>query len=335
MTAAIEVEGLAVRYGEVAVLSDVTFHVDPGHVFAFVGANGAGKTTTLRALAALLLPDRGTIRIAGVDARRDPEGARRQLGYMPDHAGVYERTTVCEYLAFFAGVQGIGDARVADVLAMTGLEGVSERDVSALSKGMKQRLQLARVLLHDPSVLVLDEPASDLDPRARIELRDLILSLRRAGKTILLSSHILAELADVSTHVGILEAGRMVAFGPIDAIGAKARALRAPDAATVNAPYRVAQDAPRAARVRVLGSSARALAILTASPGVRDAVAHGVALADDRERVTTFSVRYADERSLGRAVKALSEADVLVCAVEPEGSELERIFLELTRGGEA
>lgn len=336
MSAALEVRGLSVSLGGVPILTDVTFEVGSGEVFAFIGTNGAGKTTTLRALATLLVPDRGEIAIAGVDVRRDPDRARRLLGYMPDHAGVYERTTVAEYLSFFAAAQGLPDSRVADVVALTGLGALTERDVSALSKGMKQRLQLARVLLHDPPVLLLDEPASDLDPRARVELRDLLLTLRARGKTIILSSHILSELADVSTQVGVLERGRMVAYGPIDAIGAALGDVRSNPVrpSHLGSAYREsASPASRSARMRVLGAAAAVGAILRSTAGIADVAVHGGEVDDAASAGTcSVTVRYADERALGRAVRALSAADLLVVAVVPESTELERIFLELTRG---
>ncbi len=210
-------------------------------------------------------------------------------------------------------------ARVEIVLELTGLVSIRDRFVSELSKGQKQRVQLARVLLHDPEVLVLDEPASDLDPRARVELRELVQLLRRDGKTILLSSHILSELADVCTHIGILDRGRIVAAGPIDRVTEEAmRGPRAPDGA-----YR-ASSAPdrRAATLRVIGERDRILAALGTVPHVAD-----VALSHLGRVTLSYT---GDERVLGAAVKALVNADVLVCAVEPHEHDLERVFLQLT-----
>jgi ABC-2 type transport system ATP-binding protein len=319
-TPAIRVQGLAHRFGAFEALTDVSFEVGRGDVYGFIGPNGAGKTTTIRSIATLHAPDRGTIEICGVDVRREPERARRALGYMPDHAGVYERLTTEEYLQFFADVQRLSKARVDRVLELAGLEAIRDRFVADLSKGQKQRVQLARILLHDPEVLILDEPASDLDPRARVELRELVLLLRREGKTILLSSHILSELEGVCTHVGILDHGRMVASGPIGEI---ARQLdRAPASDGI---YRQAsQPGKFAAKLRVIGDPERVLAVLARIPNVSDVSVSKLG------RVTLSYV--GDEVVLAGAVKALVHADLLVCAVEPQDSALERIFLQVTSG---
>jgi ABC-2 type transport system ATP-binding protein len=212
----ISVRGLSHVFGDRQVLH---FEVGPGEIFGFIGPNGAGKTTTIRVLATLSEPQAGKVEIDGVDVSLDPEAVRKIIGYMPDHAGVYERISVREYLEFFADAFRVPTLGIVDtVLELTDLAELADRVVSTLSKGNKQRLQLARILLHDPKVLILDEPASDLDPRARIEIRDLLLELRSLGKTILLSSHILTELSDVCTSVGILERGRLVVSGPIGEI---------------------------------------------------------------------------------------------------------------------
>src|SRR5579859_3089102 len=201
----VECEDLVHSFGSKAVLRGVTFQVPRGSIYGFIGANGAGKTTTLRILATLLEPTAGTARIAGHDVTSHPERVRRVLGYMPDGAGVHERVTVGEYLDFFASAHGIyreHRARVVGgVVDLTEIGPLRTIHVTTLSKGQKQRLLLARTLLHDPQVLVLDEPASDLDPRARIELRTLLGALGRSGKTILLSSHILTELAELCDSV--------------------------------------------------------------------------------------------------------------------------------------
>ncbi|WP_437673413.1 ABC transporter ATP-binding protein [Sorangium sp. So ce131] len=228
----IRVRHLSHRFGALDVLKDVTFDVGPGEIFGFIGPNGAGKTTTIRVMATLLEPMAGRVEIDGVDVTIDPAAVRRSIGYMPDHAGVYDRITVREYLEFFADAFRVPSLDVVDaVLELTDLGKIQDRIVATMSKGMKQRLQLGRILLHDPKVLILDEPASDLDPRARIEIRDLLLELRSLGKTIFLSSHILTELSDVCTSIGILEKGRLVVAGPIGEIAARLEALRAGHAA--------------------------------------------------------------------------------------------------------
>ncbi len=216
---AIRVRHLWHRFGSFDVLRDVNFDVGHGEIFGFIGPNGAGKTTTIRVIATLLEPMAGRVEVDGYDVAIDPHDVRKLIGYMPDHAGVYDQVTVREYLEFFADAYQVPHLGVVEaVLELTELEKLQDKLVVEMSKGMKQRLQLARVLLHDPKILVLDEPASDLDPRARIEMRDLLLELRALGKTIFLSSHILTELADVCSSIAILERGALVVAGPISEI---------------------------------------------------------------------------------------------------------------------
>ena len=317
MTHAIRVRHLSHRFGTFDVLKDVSFDVEEGEIFGFIGPNGAGKTTTIRILATLLEPMAGRVEINGVDVTTSPDEVRRIIGYMPDHAGVYERITVREYLEFFADAFRVRGMRVVDaVLDLTDIGPLSDKLVATLSKGQKQRLQLARILLHDPKVLILDEPASDLDPRARIEIRALLSELRALGKTVLLSSHILTELADVCTSVGILERGRMVLTGPIEKIGAKL-AERNGDAADTKASLL------RRVRLRLLGDPAAAHAILAAAPHVK-----GV---DTDEGVIVAEVEGGDPE-LAKVVAHLVSNEVGVAAVEPERTDLERVFLEATRG---
>ncbi|HVH42435.1 MAG TPA: ABC transporter ATP-binding protein [Labilithrix sp.] len=294
---AIRVEGLAHRFGSFHALTSLSFEVGRGAVFGFIGPNGAGKTTTIRAIATLHQADAGQIEVCGVDVRADPGRVRRLLGYMPDHAGVYERISGAEYLEFFAAVQDLPPGRVAEVARLTGVEGSLDRDVSKLSKGLQQRMQLARILLHDPEVLILDEPASDLDPRARIELRELVLELRRRDKTILLSSHILTELSDICTHVGIVDRGRMIAYGPIGEIGARIDAtLRGERPPSTH--YRTGSDPERrSAKLRVIGERATVEAALASVPLVKDVIVSALG---------SVSLSYSgDERTLGEVVRAL------------------------------
>jgi len=210
----VEIQHLWVTYGRFVAVRDLSFGIPKGEVFGFIGPNGAGKTTTIKILATLLKPARGRAFIGGVSVAHNPHVIRKRIGYVPDFFGVYEDLTVSEYLHFFAAAYRISRHKrfsvVDDVLALTDLSGKAKAPVDALSRGMKQRLSLARVLLHDPELLLLDEPASGLDPRARIEIRELLKELKKMGKTILISSHILAELAELCTRIGIIEAGRMV-----------------------------------------------------------------------------------------------------------------------------
>jgi ABC-2 type transport system ATP-binding protein len=215
----IAVEGLRKTYGKRVALEEVSFTVPKGEIFGFVGPNGAGKTTTIRILATLSSADAGDATVAGIPVAEDPAEVRNLIGYMPDFFGVYDRLTSAEYLEFYAACHGVPrrkrPAVARELLELVDLTDRREAQVDTLSRGMKQRLGLARALVHDPAVLLLDEPASGLDPRARIEMKELIRELRRMGKTILISSHILPELEELCTWVGFIDQGRMAAAGPM------------------------------------------------------------------------------------------------------------------------
>jgi len=218
----IETRYLTKHYKDVVALDNLNMKIEQGQVYGFIGPNGAGKTTTIKILSTLLKPTAGTATVCGYDVVRQGKHIRRHIGYMPDFFGVYEDMKVTEYLSFFAAAYRITgperEARVKDILELTDLGDKADTFVESLSRGMQQRLGVARVLLHDPEVLLLDEPASGLDPRARIEIRALLKELGKMGKTILISSHILTELAEMCTHVGIIERGRLIAQGPIKEI---------------------------------------------------------------------------------------------------------------------
>jgi len=219
MTTIIETKALSKNYGKAIAVQDMNLSVEVGAIYGFVGPNGAGKTTTMRMLTTLLEPTAGEAWIAGHSIRRDPKGVRRAIGYMPDFFGVYDDMTVWEYLDFFAACYRIPEATrrglINDLLELVDLAHRRDDQVDTLSRGMKQRLCLARTLAHDPQVLILDEPASGLDPRARIEIRELLVELSRMGKTVFFSTHILADVAEICTQVGIVEAGRLVAQGSL------------------------------------------------------------------------------------------------------------------------
>ena len=222
----IETINLTKKYGELIALNNLNMSIDQGACYGFIGPNGAGKTTTIKILATLLKPTWGEARIDGkVIGYQNPQ-IRPLIGYVPDFMGAYEDMVVGEYLEFFAACYNIhGTAReqvVRDVLDLTDLGFKSNAEVNGLSRGMKQRLSIARVLLHDPKVLLLDEPASGLDPRARIEIRELLKELRRMGKTIMISSHILHELAELCDTVGIIEQGVLVFSGSVGEIMTRA-----------------------------------------------------------------------------------------------------------------
>lgn len=218
----IELRRLHRFFGDTRAVSDVTFSVPRGHVFGFIGPNGAGKTTSMRILATLDLPSYGDAFVDGFSVVNDPERVRKRLGFMPDAFGTYRDVNCREYLDFFARAYGLigrqREQRLRWVLDFTGTDGMADKPIRGLSKGMKQRLCLGRALVHDPAVLILDEPAAGLDPRARIQLRRMIRDLADRGTTILISSHILTELAEMCDAVGIIEQGELLATGSVDDI---------------------------------------------------------------------------------------------------------------------
>src|SRR5687768_10011774 len=220
--AMIQIKNLSKKYRDLVALRDLNLTIEKGDVFGFIGPNGAGKTTTIKILATLLEPSTGEAYVDGIDVVRHPLEVRRIIGYMPDFFGVYDDVKVWEYLDFFAAAYKIPANKrkgiIDDVLELTDLTGKREAYVESLSRGMKQRLCLAKTLVHDPKVLLLDEPASGLDPRARIEFRELLKELRAMGKTIIVSSHILPELADFCNKIGIIEKGEMIVSGDVNDI---------------------------------------------------------------------------------------------------------------------
>ncbi|HKP51815.1 MAG TPA: ABC transporter ATP-binding protein [Chloroflexia bacterium] len=213
---------LTKQYGAFVALSDLNLAIERGSIYGFIGPNGAGKTTTMRILSTLLAPSSGQAWVSGYPVTEEPYEVRRRIGYMPDFFGVYDNMKVWEYLDFFAASYNVPANRrkalTDDLLALVDLTVKRDSFVEDLSRGMKQRLCLARTLVHEPDLLILDEPASGLDPRARIELRELLRELQRLGKTILVSSHILTELAEMCTHVGIIERGRLLESGRVSDI---------------------------------------------------------------------------------------------------------------------
>src|SRR5689334_13821971 len=221
----IELRHLHRVFDETHAVNDVSFEVYAGEVFGYIGPNGAGKTTSMRILATLDEPTSGDAFVDGFSVVEDPDRVRRRLGFMPDYFGTYQNVNVLEYLDFFARAYGIvGRERVnaiGEVMEFTQLDSLAHKPIDGLSKGMKQRLCLGSTMIHNPSVLILDEPAAGLDPRARIELREMIERLAAAGKAILISSHILTELAEISNRVAIIEQGRLLAVGSVAEISAR------------------------------------------------------------------------------------------------------------------
>ena len=305
----IQTQGLTKYYGRLAALVDLNLHISPGTIFGFIGPNGAGKTTTMRILATLLEPSAGRAFINGIDVVRDGRKVRRMVGYMPDFIGVYDDLKVFEYLEFFAAAFDIERSKrkaiIDGVLELTDLTSKRATTVDSLSRGMGQRLQIARVLIHDPKVLVLDEPASGLDPRARIEIRELLRELRRMGKTIMISSHILSELEEMCDQVGIVEHGRLVFSGTMDEIRAK-------------------MGISSKMRVKIAGDHhARAVELLRALPEVAS-----VNMMDDHIAVTFRDAAVSD----GVIARTLVMSGIDVLSLIPEQFRLDDAFLHLTQG---
>ena len=304
----IETRGLTKYYGSLAALSDLNLTIHEGDIFGFIGPNGAGKTTTMRILATLLEPTRGQGFINKMDVCKQGRDVRKMVGYMPDFMGVYDDLKVYEYLEFFAAAFGLERSKrkavIGDVLELTDLTVKRASPVDGLSRGMQQRLQLARVLIHDPKVLILDEPASGLDPRARIEIRELLVELKRMGKTIMISSHILSELEEFCDHVGIIEHGTLIFSGTMDQIREK-MGLRA--------KFRVA----------VAGDPQRAADLLAALPQIAEAVV-GDALLD-------VTIRDGQPND-GLIARTLVRAGLDVLSIVPKQLKLDDAFLQLTKG---
>jgi ABC-2 type transport system ATP-binding protein len=304
----VQIRDLVVKYGKIPALRGISFDIPRGAIFGFIGPNGAGKTSTIKVLATLTRPDAGTATICGHDVVKHADEVRRIIGYLPDFFGVYDDLTAEEYLHFFAAAYHIptGHRRtlIADVLALTDLTEKASAPVEGLSQGMKQRLGIARLLLHDPDFLLLDEPANGLDPRARIEMRELLNELQRLGKTILISSHILHELAQFCTHVGILEQGSLVAAGPLTEI------------------YR-ALSLDHAIHVALVGPSKPWIEPIRNLPGV-------VAVEELGDRLVV-RVR-AGELSPEDLLESILSVGVRIRMFQPDAVDMETAFMKLTDG---
>ncbi len=216
----LQINHLYKSYGKFQAVSDLSLHIPKGDLFGFVGPNGAGKTTTIRMVCGLMLPNAGTIKINGVDALANQKEIKKQIGYVPDFFGVYDNLKVREYMDFYGSMYRMHSREIAqiagDLLELVNLSDKTEVYVDTLSRGMKQRLCVARALIHNPALLVLDEPNSGLDPRARVEMKELLLNLKSMGKTIVISSHILSELSEMCNSIGIMDHGHLVAAGRIE-----------------------------------------------------------------------------------------------------------------------
>jgi ABC-2 type transport system ATP-binding protein len=342
MPAIVETRNLTRRYGSMVALDQLNLEIPQGAIFGFIGPNGAGKTTTMRILTTLLPPSDGEAWVAGHSVLNDPLGVRKVVGFMPDFFGVYDNMKVWEYLDFFGRSYSVTAARrasmIGELLNLVDLGHKRDEFVMTLSRGMKQRLSLARTMIHDPALLILDEPASGLDPRARIELRELLKELRALGKTVMISSHILTELAEMCTHIAIIERGHLLAAGDVQTI---LRSLQ---------PHRTLE-------LRVLDGADRAEALLQGFPGIldvrRDLAADPpgtgepagadtpagnserlaqAAAAATQSSLTLLADYTGDERGMGELLAMLISNGVLVTRFAEQSSDLEDIFMQVTKG---
>ncbi|VDG97323.1 Uncharacterized ABC transporter ATP-binding protein YbhF [Lysinibacillus sphaericus] len=308
----IEISKLTKKYGQFKALDELTLSLKEGTVFGFVGANGAGKSTTFLILATLLQPTSGTVTINGVDITKKPEEIRKLIGYMPDFFGIYDHLKAHEYLDFYGASYGIPvDKRnqlITELLELVNLTDKRNAYVDSLSRGMKQRLCLARSLIHDPKVLILDEPASGLDPRARVEMRDILRSLKSLGKTILISSHILPELAEMCDEIGVIDNGKLIAHGSVSEIQAKLLG-------------------DKTITTRISGDSGSAIAFFEESPFV-SAITHEI-----HEGVLSFTFKGDDVQQF-QLLKDAVVSGIQIVSFTENSVDLEDVFMEITKGVE-
>ena len=304
----VQIKNLNVSYGKVHAVRGVSFEIPKGEVFGFIGPNGAGKSSTIKVLATLLQPDSGLVRIDGIDVPANPMVIRKKIGYMPDFFGTYEDLTAAEYLHFFAAAFDIPvrqrEQTIADVLMLTDLTDKAESAVDSLSRGMKQRLGLARVLLHDPDLLLLDEPASGLDPRARIEVRELLKALKGMGKTIIISSHILHELAQLCTRIGIIEQGQLITEGSLQEIYSRLSLMQI-------------------VHTQIMNLTDEMMAKIKQLPGVEKA---------DRQIDRVALHLRADALAPEELLNQLLSCGASVRMFQPEAMDMETAFMKLTQG---
>ena len=304
----IELKNFGKHYGDFVAVENLNLKIEAGEMFGFIGPNGAGKSTTIRFLATLLKASHGEGTINGCSVTNDPIGVRRSVGYMPDNFGVYDGMKVWEFLDFFAVAYQVPKARrkevLSDVLELLDLTHKRDDFVNGLSRGMKQRLCLAKTLVHDPPVLILDEPASGLDPRARLEVKALLKELRNMGKTILISSHILTELADCCTSIGIIERGQLLLHGPIDKV------------------YRQITSS-RHLTARFTGNPSQGISLIRSDPKVLNS--------EVDSRGCNFEMKGSDA-DVQRLMRALVAADCGLLSFAEKEPTLEDVFMMVTKG---
>lgn len=311
----IETKALHKRYGKFDAVNGLSLEVPAGSIYGFVGPNGAGKTTTMRMLTTLTRPTSGEAWVAGHSVTQEPRAVRRAIGYMPDEFGVYDDMRVWEYLDFFAACYDIPEANrkrlIDDLLELVDLTHRRDDMVDKLSRGMKQRLSLARTLAHDPSILILDEPASGLDPRARVEIRELLVELARMGKTIFFSSHILADVSEICSHIGIIEGGKMVAQGSMEQMRAQLM------------PHReiivTVRDEETAARVKLAVSSIQGIV--------------NVELLEPKAGRSRVRIDFTgDDDGVAAINQKITSEGIAIMGFTEETKDLEAMFMRVTKG---
>ncbi|MFZ5990064.1 MAG: ATP-binding cassette domain-containing protein [Bacillota bacterium] len=304
------IENLVKNYGRFKAVDNLSLEIGKGHIFGFVGANGAGKTTTMKIVAGLLKPTSGKVMVDGMDTGLHPVSYKKKIGYMPDFFGVYDDLKVTEYMDFYAGVYGIEKSertKIADeLLELVNLSDKKDAYVDSLSRGMKQRLCLARSLIHNPELLILDEPASGLDPRARVEMKEVLKELRDMGKTIIISSHILPELAELCTSIGIIEHGKMAISGTVEEIMQKV-------------------SHKKTIRVKVLGDKEGAVKLLKEQPSIGGVSVHNDYIDADFDGTN---------EDMAEILKRAVNSGIPVVSFTQTDRNLESVFMHLTLGGD-
>ncbi len=305
----LKIINLVKRYNKVLAVNNLNLDIDKGEIFGFVGANGAGKTTTMKIVAGLLRPTFGEVFVDGLRISENLSKVKRRIGYMPDFFGVYDDLKVNEYMEFYAGAYGIPFSEskkvCGELIELVNLTEKADAYVDSLSRGMKQRLCLARSLIHNPELLILDEPASGLDPRARAEIKEILRELKKMGKTIIISSHILPELSEMCTSIGIIDKGQMVACGSVDNIMREAKARRI-------------------LKIRVIDGIPEAVRFLEEQPDIQD-----ISVMSE-----FISAAYnGDDIKLSAILTEMVRAGIPVISFSETEKNLESVFINLTGGG--
>lgn len=307
----LKINNLTKNYGSFKAIDNLSLEIEEGEIFGFVGPNGAGKTTTMKMVATLLNATEGEIFIDGLDISKNVKEAREKIGYMPDFFGVYDNLKVNEYMEFYGDVAGLSKKEILaisdDLLDLVDLRSKKASYVDSLSRGMKQRLCLARSLIHNPKLLILDEPASGMDPRARFQMKEILRELKSMGKTILISSHILPELAEICTTIGIIEKGKIVLKGPVEEIVSKI------------------SSGSDTIKIKLIEESKEMIKLLEEDPLVGSIYENGKTVEIDFKGV---------EEDITKLIKRLVNENIPIISFNHIERNLEEIFMSVTKGGD-